>query len=420
MGKLAFLFSGQGSQYVGMGKQLYESFPIARQTFEEANDVLSFNLKKLCFEGDIDTLTQTENAQPAILTVSTAAYRVYMNEIGIMPDYMAGHSLGEISALSCAGAIDFKDAVKIARRRGQLMQEAVMAREGGMLAIIGLGRKIVEEASKQFSKKGNLVVVSNSNSAEQHVISGHSTAIEEAGKYLQSIGAKLIPVKVSAPFHSPLMQPAADKFYYELQEYKFNNLNVNVISNVTAQLYPNKDSIIDYLVKQVVYPVEWKKSMDYLDSQNTEFAVEMGPNEVLTKLMKKNIPYIKTIPTDIDLNIESLKKEIKSRKYVPQFILRCLGIAVSTPNFNWNEEEYQQGVVEPYRKMKEIQENLEREGKEAEISHMKEAIDLLLLIFKSKKTPIEERKSRLNQLFLDTNTQYLFTKQQFEDKTLIL
>ncbi|MCU0094349.1 hypothetical protein N7917_02675 [Bacillus sp. OR9] len=136
--------------------------------------------------------------------------------------------------------------------------------------------------------------------------------------------------------------------------------------------------------------------------------------------MKKNIPYIKTIPTDIDLNIESLKKEIKSRKYVPQFILRCLGIAVSTPNFNWNEEEYQQGVVEPYRKMKEIQENLEREGKEAEISHMKEAIDLLLLIFKSKKTPIEERKSRLNQLFLDTNTQYLFTKQQFEDKTLIL
>ena len=245
MGKLAFLFSGQGSQYVGMGKQLYESFPIARQTFEEANDVLSFNLKKLCFEGDIDTLTQTENAQPAILTVSTAAYRVYMNEIGIMPDYMAGHSLGEISALSCAGAIDFKDAVKIARRRGQLMQEAVMAREGGMLAIIGLGRKIVEEASKQFSKKGNLVVVSNSNSAEQHVISGHSTAIEEAGKYLQSIGAKLIPVKVSAPFHSPLMQSAADKFYYELQEYKFNNLNVNVISNVTAQLYPNKDSLFD-------------------------------------------------------------------------------------------------------------------------------------------------------------------------------
>lgn len=407
MNKLAFLFPGQGAQYIGMGSKLCENFSVAGQVFDEANEALDFDLKKLCLQGSMDELTKTENTQPAILTASVAAFKVYMQEIGIKPDYTAGHSLGELSALCCAGGIQFTDAVRLVRQRGRLMQQAVPEGIGSMAAVSGVEKEIIEKECCLVSKEGNIVVVSNYNSLEQIVISGHVKAVNAVGEQLKSMGARVVYLKVSAPFHSPLMQPASDSFREELKKYNFCEMEWPVISNVTAKPYPGKEQIIDYLSVQITNPVKWQSTIEYLQNSGINKAVEMGPKAVLKNLLRSNTS-ISIFSSETKEDILHLKKKLVSEKETEtvnngmMFITRCIATAVSTKNRNWDENMYQKGVVESYRKLVLLKEELIKGSTQPTEEHIEEALHLLKQILDTKLLPDNEQKDRLNKLFLET------------------
>jgi len=413
MKKIALLFPGQGSQFVGMGKKLNDEFVTAKRVFEEANDSLGFDLRKLCLEGSMEELTKTENTQPAILTVSMATYKVYQEEIGVEPFILAGHSLGEISALTCAGAISFRDAVKIVRQRGKFMQEAVALGVGAMSAVSGVDVSVIEAECKKASIFENIAVVSNYNSPEQIVISGHKSAVENVGEILKKMGAKVTALNVSAPFHSPLMQPAAHRFKEELLKYEFNQPLYSVISNVTGLPYEGRDSIIDNLTMQIVKPVQWIQSMKYIENQGIEMAIEMGPKTVLKNMMKKNLPNLEAYSYDKEDDIRNIKQVLVPGSLIDgstklRLMTRCMAIAVCTRNTNWDNEEYNKGVIEPYRKIRDLVEELEKNVQEPNIEQMQAALDMLKSNFITKKTPSEEQIERFNQVFDETGTRCLF------------
>lgn len=406
MVKKAFVFPGQGSQYIGMGKKLCENFKIASDTFDEASEALSMDIKKMCLEGDQAELTLTHNAQPAILTLSTAMFKVCMKEEGIQPDLMAGHSLGEISALTCAGAIQFSDAVNIVRKRGEFMQHAVSPERGSMMAILCRDVEKIENICKLISNESSMACISNFNSRTQLVISGDQKAIDEAVNILSEEKIKVNKLNVSAPFHSPLMQPAADQLREELEKYTFNDPIYPVLSNVTAKPYQGREDIINNLTSQIVMPVQWVQSMIYLKKAMVLYGVELGPGNVLRNMMKSNISDIRIFSYDNNADVEKLKKHIKN-SYTP-FLSRSMGIAVATKNLNWNNEEYKKGVIEQYNKINEIQKMVEKDGREANMDEMKQAVDMLLCVFKTKKTSHDEQISRFKELFCDTGTETIF------------
>ncbi|EPR13606.1 ACP S-malonyltransferase [Ruminiclostridium papyrosolvens] len=419
MNKIAFLFPGQGSQYTGMGKSLCDAHSIARETFEEANDTLGFDLQKLCFEGDSEELAKTENTQPAILTLSVAQFRVYKQELCIEPHYCAGHSLGELSALTCAGAIEFSDAVKIVRQRGRFMQKAVPIGIGAMAAVTGISRREVEEECGLNSDESRVVVIANYNSPEQIVISGHKEAVNLAADNLKAKGAKIIPLKVSAPFHSPLMNPAAEEMREELKKYKFVELKYPVISNVSARPYVSKESIPENLKSQIISPVRWQESMEFLQRCGVEVVVEMGPKTVLKNLAKRNTPDILAYAYDNNEDVSSLTDKLKPRNCDSKdsrlkLIVRCLAIAVCTKNKNWDNDKYVAGVVEPYRRVQELLAELEGNNMEPSLEQLTEALRMLKTVFITKKTDIKEQEERFKQIFDETGLGHLFRDADFQ------
>jgi [acyl-carrier-protein] S-malonyltransferase len=286
MGKLAFLFPGQASQYPGMGRDLAEKFPESKAVFDEADAALGFSLSKLCFEGSEEALKQTENTQPAILTVSSAAYRA-LEKQGITPDFVAGHSLGEYSALVAAGALEFSTAVKLVRRRGRYMQEAVPSGEGAMAAVLGLSPADVAEICKKAAEN-EVVSPANMNSPEQTVISGSATAVKRAVEIASQSGAKrAVILPVSAPFHCAMMMPAQQRLESDLRAAHFSGLKFPLISNVDAEAITVGEEARDALIRQVTNPVRWLESIrDMIDSGVTVF-VEVGPGKVLTGLLRQ-------------------------------------------------------------------------------------------------------------------------------------
>ncbi|WP_160670949.1 ACP S-malonyltransferase [Clostridium sp. C8-1-8] len=412
MKKIALLYPGQGSQYVGMGREFYERYKVFRETFEEASEVLGFNIGKLCLEGDIKKLTMTENTQPAILTMGFAMFKVYMEEIGIEPSYMAGHSLGEITALTCAGAIRFCDALTIVRNRGKFMQEAAAQGVGAMAAISNLDVSIIEELCSIYKDNGRLVVVSNYNSPSQTVISGYKEFVREVSDKLEQKGGQVSELSVSAPFHSPLMKSAAEKLEQELIKYKYEEPKYPVITNVTAMPYENSSEVVGNLIRQIVEPVRWQETIEYLDEQAIQIAIELGPKKVLTKLMKKNSNKIVAYSYDDNEEVKKLKDDISLISNVKEnrmrFLTRSMAIAVCTKNNNWNNDEYKRGVIEPYKKVQNIQVELEKAAKEPTMRHMEEALEMLMSVFRTKGTSVEEQNERLNQLFNETGTRNLF------------
>ncbi len=288
---LAFLFPGQGSQFVGMGKDFYEKFEIVKKTFDEASEVLGFSISRLCFEGPEEELKKTYNTQPAILTMSVSLNRMLNND-GIYPDIVAGHSLGEYSALVSAGVLAFSDAVYLVRKRGEFMQEASPLGLGSMYAIVGLPREKVEEICRQASSLG-VVEPANFNSEKQIVISGEVKALEKAGELAKEAGAKrVVPLSVSAPFHSSLMSEVGEKMRKEIEKVKLSDAKVPVIANYNAKALTKKEEILEALIKQIDNPVLWVDSMKLL-AQKVNFALEVGPGKVLRGLMR-----------DIDRNVK--------------------------------------------------------------------------------------------------------------------
>lgn len=311
--KTAFLFPGQGSQAAGMGKELSALYPVARETFDEADEALGYKLSTLCFEGPDDKLKLTEITQPAILTVSVAVYRV-LASVGLTPSFVAGHSLGEYSAHVAAGTIDFADAVRTVRSRGQYMQEAVPVGTGAMAAILMLGIEEIQSACNEAAQ-GEVVQPANINSSGQIVISGSKGAVERAAELCKQKGAKrAVMLPVSAPFHCALMQPAQDRLSTDLKALHLHTPEVPVMCNVDAKLVTDADTARDALVRQVTGAVRWVECIQGLVAAGAEQFIEVGPGKVLTGLMKQIDKTKPALNVEDEASLQAVKNHFAQKK----------------------------------------------------------------------------------------------------------
>ncbi|HEX8637488.1 MAG TPA: ACP S-malonyltransferase [Pyrinomonadaceae bacterium] len=309
MAKTAYIFPGQGSQTVGMGKDLFDNFAVARDVFREADDALGFSLSEMCFGGTAEDLALTANTQPAILTTSIAAFRAMETEGFPMPDYVAGHSLGEYSALVAADAIDFSDAVRIVRKRGTYMQEAVPIGVGAMAAILGLPIETVEVACAD-ARDGEICSPANINSPAQIVIAGNAGAVDRVIEILKERGAKrTIKLNVSAPFHCDLMLPAQDKLAVDLAEIDFRDLRFPIIENVSAEANTSGERARIALTEQVSSPVLWAQTIENLINEGVETFIEVGAGKVLSGLVRQINRDVRSLNVE---NVESLRNTLQS------------------------------------------------------------------------------------------------------------
>lgn len=313
MNKIAFIFPGQGAQYVGMGRDIVENYRVAAEVFDMANESLGFDLKRLCFEGPSEELVKTENTQPAILTTSIAILKA-IEELGLKAEITAGLSLGEYSSLVYSGAFKFEEAVRLVKIRGKLMQETVPFGVGTMAAIIGLEREAVEEIVKESSDAG-IVECANYNCPGQIVISGEVNAVEKACDAAKEKGAKkALKLSVSAPFHSSLLRPAGDKLNEELEKVSIAEMKTKVVSNVTAKIIENESGIKELLSKQVFMPVLWQDSIEFMIKYGIDTFIEIGPGKSLSSFVKKTAKKLGVKITTI--NVENMTTLSKLKEFL--------------------------------------------------------------------------------------------------------
>ncbi|GEA60636.1 ACP S-malonyltransferase [Vibrio comitans] len=307
MSKFAIVFPGQGSQSLGMLAELGEQFDIVKQTFAEASEVLGYDLWALIQDGPVEDLNQTHRTQPALLASSVAVWRVWNEQDLATPELLAGHSLGEYSALVCAGVIDFKEAIKLVELRGQLMQEAVPAGTGAMYAIIGLADDAIAKACEDAAQ-GEVVSPVNFNSPGQVVIAGNKAAVERAGALCKEAGAKrALPLPVSVPSHCALMKPAADRLAEALKDIEFNAPTLPVINNVDVVAETDPAKIKDALVRQLYCPVRWTEGVQKMHEQGVEKLLELGPGKVLTGLTKRIVKSLTAAAVNDTASLEAAK-----------------------------------------------------------------------------------------------------------------
>ncbi len=309
-GKIAIIFPGQGSQYVGMGRDVYEAYPQARMVFDEARDSIGFDIAGVCFNGPEEILNLTTNTQSAILTISIALWRV-LEVKGVNSDFVAGHSLGEYSAIVAAGGITFKEAVSLVKKRGQFMQEAVPEGKGMMAAILGLQKKSIDDICRESSQKG-IVSPANYNCPGQVVIAGEKGAVEQAMELAKAKGARRsIPLQVSVPSHSPLMSEAGERLRKELEMISVKDLKVPLVCNVKAKCISSSAEVRSALLRQIASPVLWEDSVKLMASSGTDTFIEVGPGRVLSGMVKRTVPEAKVLNVEDKKGLENILRELK-------------------------------------------------------------------------------------------------------------
>ena len=398
MRKIAFLFPGQGSQFIGMGKELYDKYDIVKDLFHEANDVLNYDIKKICFEGNLLELGKVTNMLEAILITSVAAFKVYMNELGYEPSFMMGHSLGEYSALTCSQAIKFEDALKIVKKRSELALDLVKECDSHMSIIEGMDSITIDKLCKERSKENEIVSLCCYNSRFQNAISGTSNAVMDVEDSLISLGAKVTPLFMSPPFHSAVMNRITKGLREELEKYEFSEPKWPVISNATGKLY-SKNDIVDNLVKQVIYPVKWIQSIDFLRNNEVEFAIELGPKGIFHDLINSEIKGLRVFDYNNYKSKESLLKliSVNGKLYNPNIIDKCLTAAVGTKNNSVSDKEYIEAVSNSYEKIRNAGDDIENLTEEK----VKFVIEELKNILNLKKVPSEEQKNIIAELYIN-------------------
>ena len=385
--KVALLFPGQGSQYVGMGKRIFEEHStIAKEVFEEASEALQFDLKKLCLEGPGETLSKTEYAQPALLAVSWAMTKIYFQEIGVPPAYLAGHSLGEYSALVCSGVIEFSDGISLVHKRGQLMQDCVKVDEGLMASISDIDYISVLKIKNKYDH----VSVACYNSPLQTVISGSRAKVIEFMSDILKVGAKVKSLDVSVPSHCYFMKKAANSLQCILSHVEYGNFKWPVISNATALPY-EESQIIPTLIKQMTNPVKWFQSINYAIEKGVSVFIEVGPKTTLKKLIQEISVVHPSFSTDLSKDISDIVST--TNHYIKNAISKCFALAVSAQNFNYDSEEYLNGVILHCRRLKELLNN-----EKNDIQVLNEAYKVLKNILETKKLPPQHMKERLGEV----------------------
>lgn len=365
MKKVGAVFTGQGSQYVGMGKALCTKFACAQDIFLTANEILDFDLMKLCFEGEEQKLNMTEYSQPAILTYSVALYRVFEEKFGYRPVIFAGHSLGEYSALTCAEVISFEDTLRIVQKRGKLMGSLVNG--GKMAAIIGAEPDDVREYCSQHSMVDRVLSVSNYNTEQQTVISGNDSLVKEATEYFSEKGFVVKILNVSGAFHSRMMNGITEQFGEELEKYAFTSPRYKVISNIDGMPFVDTRDIKEKLVRQLENPVKWSNVMDYFLREPIDTVIEFGPGRTLKNFFKAVSKTICTFSFEQDDNYAAIGQLTENSDFIfsqfDDFVKQCISIIACTKNNNFNENQYRKDVIDVCRKIRNINSHNE-EGKD--------------------------------------------------------
>jgi len=423
MQKYALLFPGQGSQYIGMGKMLYEQYYEARQVYQEANDILGFDIAKLCFEGTWLELNKVENTLPAILTTGYAAFLIFMKEIGEKPQASAGHSLGEYTALVCSGAMSFADALRIVRLRSKLAAQVSYNCKGAMTVVNEIDRVSVEEACAQVSSIDNRVSVACYNSPNQHVISGHQQAVSSVEDILTAKNAQITPLLMSPAFHCLLLEQVMEKLKEELAKISFHPFMWPVFSNVSGVQYYSKKDILPNLSMQVIKPVRWKEMLNNIAQQNISMFIEIGPTSTLANLTIQNLEHAKVYSLSQVLDNQKLvrhsqtESDIKGkekRSYLITVVTKCIAAAVSTRNNNENSDEYEKGVVLLFKEIEKMQWKLMEDNQKPNEDQIHKALNMLKSVLITKRIPLEKQRAIFKRIFQETGSYHLLKEFQEE------
>lgn len=408
MNNIIVMFPGQGSQYVGMGKSWFEKYTVVKEYFKKASDILGYSLEEKCFKGPLSDLTQTDVAQVAVFTTSIAMYTVLQNEKSLPVDYMTGHSLGEITALTAAGAMSFEDAVKLVKVRGEAMASCSKEKKTGMIAVLEVTSDKADELVADFNTQGYQVQVANYNSERQTVVAGETSELKAATKFMEAHGAKVVQMNVSGAFHSSYMQSAVEPYTKTLNEIAITLPKIPVISSVTGQVYKSVEEIREVLSRQLTRPVVWNKVVSGCARKEVALWLEVGPKDVLKKLVQRMIDNGESITFEEDYEkaYQTIDFIMNLKKKDPNVVDLCMGQAVATRNRNFNEEEYETGVVKNYKKLVELKGKIENSQMRAEEA-AQDAIDLLKEIFRCKMVPEEEQKVRIQNIIEKTKSKVM-------------